>query len=119
VDIPYVAHNTFLSVLVELGIVGALLLGGLLVSAFRSALRMPSLERCLWVALLLTWSVGVSSLTWEYRKPTWFLFGILAAHVYARRSEPADTWEQDAGALLHTSPASTASDSWRTPIGAV
>jgi len=47
------------------------------------------LERHFWITLLLTWSVGVSSLTWEYSKPTWFLFGVLAAHVYARRSEPA------------------------------
>jgi len=107
VDIPYVAHNTFLSVLVELGIVGAVLLGGLLVSAFLYAFLMPSLERCLWIALLLTWSVGVSSLTWEYRKPTWFLFGMLAAHIYARRSE------------LNTGPASVASESWGAPIGAV
>jgi O-antigen ligase len=89
VDIPYVAHNTFISVFVELGIVGALLLGVLLATAFLCAIQMPSLERCLWITLLLTWSVGVSSLTWEYRKPTWFLFGMLAAHVYARRSEPS------------------------------
>jgi len=91
VDIPYVAHNTFLSVFVELGVVGALILGGLLASAFLYAFLMPSLERCLWIALLLTWSAGVSSLTWEYRKPTWFVFGMLAAHVYARRSEPIRT----------------------------
>jgi len=91
VDIPYVAHNTFLSVFVELGVVGALILGGLLASAFLYAFHMPSLERCLWIALLLTWSAGVSSLTWEYRKPTWFLFGMVAAHVYARRSEPLRT----------------------------
>jgi len=89
VDIPYVAHNTFLSVFVELGVVGALLLVGLLGSALLSAILMPSLERHFWITLLLTWSVGVSSLTWEYSKPTWFLFGVLAAHVYARRSEPA------------------------------
>jgi O-antigen ligase len=87
VDIPYVAHNTFISVFVELGVVGAMLLGGLLAVAFLHAILMPSLERYLWMTLLLTWSVGVSSLTWEYRKPTWFLFGLLAAHVYARRSE--------------------------------
>jgi O-antigen ligase len=91
VDIPYVAHNTFLSVFVELGIVGALLLGGLLTCALLNAILMSSLERCLWVTLLLTWSVGVSSLTWEYSKPTWFLFGMLAAHTFARRSEPPGT----------------------------
>jgi len=80
-----VAHNTFLSILVELGVVGALLLFMLLASMVYSAIRMRYLERCLWISLLLTWTIGVSALTWEYRKPTWFLFSLLAAHVYARR----------------------------------
>jgi len=80
-----VAHNTFLSVLVELGVVGALLLFMLLASMLYSAIRMRYLERCLWISLLLTWMIGVSALTWEYRKPTWLLFSLLAAHVYSRR----------------------------------
>jgi O-antigen ligase len=87
VDIPYVAHNTFLSVLVELGVVGALLLFALLASIFYCALRMPYLERRLWITLLATWAVGVSALTWEYRKPTWLLFGLAASHAYIRRTE--------------------------------
>jgi O-antigen ligase len=87
VDVPYVAHNTFISILVELGVVGALLLSALLASIFYCAYRMRYLERCLWITLLLAWTVGVSALTWEYRKPTWFLFGLLTAHVYSRRQE--------------------------------
>jgi hypothetical protein len=80
-DVAIVAHNTFLSVLVELGVIGALLMAGLLVSMFYSAARLPYLERCLWMVLLLTWAIGVSALTWEYRKGTWFLLGMLAAQV--------------------------------------
>jgi O-antigen ligase len=87
VDIPYVAHNTFLSVLVELGVVGALLLFMLLASMVYCAIRMQYLDRCLWMTLLVTWTVGVSALTWEYRKPTWLLFGLLAAHAFSRRQE--------------------------------
>jgi O-antigen ligase len=87
VDIPLVAHNTFLSVLVELGVGGALLLAGLLACLLYCAARMRYLERCLWITLLLTWAIGVSALTWEYRKPTWMLFGLLAAHAYSRRTE--------------------------------
>jgi len=87
VDIPLVAHNTFLSVLVELGVGGALLLVGLLGCLFYCATRMRYLERCLWITLLLTWAVGVSSLTWEYRKPTWLLFAVLVAHAYSRRTD--------------------------------
>jgi O-antigen ligase len=85
VDVPLVAHNTFLSILVELGVGGALLLGGVLGCLFYCAARMQYLERCLWTILLLTWAMGVSTLTWEYHKPTWFLFGLLAAHAYSRR----------------------------------
>jgi O-antigen ligase len=80
-----VAHNTFLSILVELGVIGALLLFGLLASIFYCAFRMRYVERCLWITLLLTWAVGVSALTWEYRKPTWLLFGLVAAHAFSRR----------------------------------
>jgi len=80
-----VAHNTFVSVLVELGVVGALLFIGFLAGLFYCAYRMLHLERRLWFMLLLTWTVGVSALTWEYRKPTWLLFGLLAAHAYSQR----------------------------------
>jgi O-antigen ligase len=87
VDNAAPAHNTFLSILVELGVVGALLLFALLASILYSALQVQYLERCLWITLLLTWTVGVSALTWEYRKPTWLLFGLAPAHAYARRRE--------------------------------
>ena len=81
-----VAHNTFLSVLVELGVVGALLLVGFLAALLYCALRMRYVERCLWITLLSTWAVGAFALTWEYRKPTWLLFGLLAAHAFSRKS---------------------------------
>jgi O-antigen ligase len=84
VDISYVAHNTFLSVLVELGVAGMVVFLFLLAAMYLKALAMPRLERRLWTVLLLTWALGVSSLTWEYRKPTWLLFGLLVAHVHSR-----------------------------------
>jgi hypothetical protein len=43
------------------------------------AFRMRRPQKWVWVLMLATWAIGVSSLTWEYRKPTWFLFGMLAA----------------------------------------
>jgi hypothetical protein len=85
IDVPYVAHNTFLSILVELGIAGALIVAGLAAGLVYSALRMRYLERCLWLTVLSSWAVGVMALTWEYRKPTWVMFGLLAAHAYSRR----------------------------------
>jgi hypothetical protein len=36
-------------------------------------------ERALWLTSLLVWVVGVSTLTWEHRKPTWLLFALIMA----------------------------------------
>src|SRR5262249_44103218 len=83
-DVPYVAHNTFLSVLVELVVIGSSLVAALLAGLLYGVSRMVSLERRLWIVLLLTWTVGVSVLTWDYQKTTWLLFGMAAAHVYAQ-----------------------------------
>ena len=88
-DVPYVAHNTFISVLVELGVIGAMLLLGLLLAMFYCGLRLPALEKRLWVMMLLVWSVGVTSGVWEYRKTTWLIFGLLAAHASAITTERA------------------------------
>ena len=82
---PLAAHNTFLSVLVELGVPGELLLIGLLGAAFFCAWRMRGLERILWLACLVSWCIGVCGGSWEHRKATWFIFGTLVAHAYAQR----------------------------------
>jgi len=93
VDVPYVAHNSFLSVLVELGVIGELILGALLASMVYCVLRLrSSLDRWMWISFLLVWGIGVSALTWEYRKPTWFMFAALAAHAYARSSYAERVW---------------------------
>ena len=82
-DIAYVAHNSYLSVLVELGIVGILLFGALLIGLFCIAVMLPSPHRRGWIVLLMTWGIAVSSVTWEHRKPTWFLFGMVVAQASA------------------------------------
>jgi O-antigen ligase len=73
------AHNTFLSVLVEQGIFGFTLFCALLVSLALSLRGMPPFPKRLWIVSLAVWVVGVSSLTWEMRKPTWFFFGLIMA----------------------------------------
>jgi hypothetical protein len=58
----------------------------LLTRLYNIASRMWNLERRLWVTALLTWTVGLLALAWEFRKPTWIVFGLLTAHAYSRRS---------------------------------
>jgi O-antigen ligase len=78
-DVELVAHNTLVSVLVEEGVIGLALFLGILLALALCAWKFPPLERAFWFSVLVTWLIGVSALTWENRKPTWFLFGVLAA----------------------------------------
>ena len=79
VAVPNVAHNTFLSVLAELGVIGLGILCVLLAFLVVSATQLPWLAKRFWLVCLAVWVVGVSSLTWETHKPTWWLFGLLLA----------------------------------------
>jgi O-antigen ligase len=76
-----VAHNTFLSVLVEEGVIGLGFLLLLLLSLALQVLKLPNPERAVWLLVLATWVVGVNSLTWEPRKSTWFFFALVATRV--------------------------------------
>src|SRR5260370_30117302 len=74
------AHITFLSVLVEHGVIGFTLFCSLLSLLALSLTALPPFPRKLWIVCLGVWVVGVSSLTWELRKPTCFFFSLLIAH---------------------------------------
>jgi O-antigen ligase len=73
----YVAHNTFLSVLVECGAVGFLLYGLMLGVALLYVWTLAPLERALWAVMLAVWAIGVSTLTWEQYKPSWLILALI------------------------------------------
>lgn len=71
-------HNLFLGVLVGQGIVGFTIFCAMLSAIVVRIRYLPSLSRQLWIIMLATWCAGVMSLSWEFRKPTWFLIGLAA-----------------------------------------
>ncbi|MDZ7640153.1 MAG: O-antigen ligase family protein [Bryobacterales bacterium] len=73
----YVAHNTFLSVLVEGGIVGLAVWGALFLCLAVFAWMLPAEERAFSAVLLGVWLVAVSMVTWEHYKGTWLVFGLI------------------------------------------
>lgn len=86
----YVAHNTFLSVLVECGLVGFALWSTLLGLLLFMIWVMPGPERALWAVMLAAWTAGVTTLTWEHYKTTWLLFSLIT-------TAWAGSWWNDGG----------------------
>jgi O-antigen ligase len=84
-----VAHNSFISILVELGLVGFFLFAIILTIVFTQAWKHQSKwDRSFWLTVLAVWAIGSFTLTWEYRKSTWlFLSFIVASAALARYRE--------------------------------
>ena len=91
-----VAHNSYISVLVEQGLIGFLLYMSMLVTVFRSVLKPRGLERRFALVLMMTLGVTMLPLTWEDRRVVWFVMAVLlgfsqaivAERPAARRAPP-------------------------------
>jgi O-antigen ligase len=77
-------HNVFLSISVELGLIGMALFCGLLVCLVIGCLQMPMFDRRLGLILMMTFMMTAMAANWEYKKTTWFMFCLLAAQVGSR-----------------------------------
>ena len=85
---PQVAHNSFISVAVETGIVGLLLYLGMFIAVFLALMRLPSFERRLGIVLLATLVVAMLPLSWEDQKSVWFMLAALLGLSQASRVVP-------------------------------
>jgi len=81
-----VAHNTFLSVLAELGLIGFILFVIMLAIVAYQAVTQSKWLAALWTSVLLIWAIGVFTLTWEYRKTTWLFLSlvVISASLFRR-----------------------------------
>ena len=76
-DLAQVAHNSYISVLIEQGLVGLILFLTLLGAVFRSTLKLPRLERRFALVLLATLATAMLPLTWEDRRAVWVILAVL------------------------------------------
>lgn len=83
-----VAHNTFLSVLVELGVIGIALYLTYTVMLFRAAWRLPRREKLLWTGVLVVWFLSANSAGSQIDKFSWFVHVMVLVQA-AASVEPA------------------------------
>lgn len=67
------AHNAFLSVLAETGLVGFTLFTALIAISFSEAFKLLKQKDWLWITVLAILILGSCVHTWEDRKPTWLV----------------------------------------------
>src|ERR1043166_560392 len=75
---PWAAHNVFLSILVENGLVGLFLFVAMIMATLAPLPHLPREQRRFSIVLLLALAVGSMSLTWGDRKQFWFVLGVRA-----------------------------------------
>lgn len=80
-----VAHNTFISVLVEGGLIGFCLMAAAWALLARTILAMARNEKFLWLTILAIWIGGSMALSWEYSKSTWLIYACAMTHCAAQR----------------------------------
>lgn len=86
---PYVgshvqtAHNAFISVAVEQGMVGLILYLAMIVTVYLSVRNLAIAQRRFAKVLLATMVVAMMPLTWEDRRAVWFVMAALTAFAHA------------------------------------
>jgi O-antigen ligase len=81
-------HNSFVSVLVETGLIGFGLFAIILAIAIYKIRSLPRFETIFWVTILAVWGLGNLVMTWEHTNSTWLLLSLIvgAAHVSREQS---------------------------------
>lgn len=94
VEAQLVAHNTFLSSLFEIGLIGFLLFLLIVSLAVYTSIRFSRM----WIAVFIVLFIGAMSLSWEHRKPTWLIMDLAIA--YGSAEENIKKWNSHESKLL-------------------
>lgn len=101
-NVNYTAHNTFISICAELGLVGFVLFAMLVLLCLRAVWRMESSASQLWWPMILCLLTASCVGTWEARRPTWLVLGLLITQAFSTvrnsSSEPCEESFYEAGA---------------------
>ena len=95
-NIDYTAHNSYISIMVEQGIIGLLLYLAVIVVVLLQSLRIPAEQRLLMISLLLIAVAGQFTLTLNEKMFIWFayLFVVLKANLLEASSINLTTTHQ-------------------------
>jgi O-antigen ligase len=77
------AHQTFLSILAETGLIGFSLFICILGIVINQAARLLEKYSGLWFSVFYTWAIGVLSLSWETKKVTWLFLSFIIIEAIA------------------------------------
>ncbi len=82
---PKAMHNSFIAILVELGLVGICLMCAILVIALAHAWQMERAASIFWLTVLAVWLLGNMPLTAFHTKETWLLLSLLVSYPAAKQ----------------------------------
>jgi O-antigen ligase len=73
------SHNSFLKILVELGLVGLVLFGAVLLATVSATPRLPWSEKYFWLTVFAVWFLGNLTLDFAHTSTTWSLLALVVA----------------------------------------
>jgi O-antigen ligase len=90
------AHNIFLSILAETGLIGIILFLSIIAIVFNEIRKLPKGYSGPWLAVFFVMLIGTSLLSWEFKKATWLLLSftiIQGSAIY----EPVQSQKAESG----------------------
>ena len=99
------AHQTFLAVTAELGIVGLGLLLSVLIIVGRHIRTLDSANRQMWTSAMIIWLIAVQTLSWHFFTFTWVLFALIMADGSWKAPATARTSDSDGPVIDLRTPA--------------